>query len=762
MNLTLINNLVEKYAELSNAKINHFDLISEKGRYLKEKYDSIDFFFERLYDTGNYANFVFTNNSLRVYTFKTFLEELTFPIIAFLKSDSVTPIIIFRPKNKLIYYTFNNEKVFENQVSDIEELIRSLSKVIDLNWRYNFEYGKNILGEQQDVQDNIFFITGIPVAPQLSRNESQNEENSERTNSDASSHKKHPNPVQRLMKLMSLERKEIGYIYFFAVLVGLVNLTLPLGIQSIITLISGGSMMSSIVVLTIIIVAATGFAGYLQILQLQFVEVLQQRVFAKAAYEFSHRIPKIKLEAISKEYGPELVNRFFDVLNIQKSLPKFLIDITAALLQILFGLILLSFYHQFFILFGFLLITIIIVIAYVSGPRGLKSSITESKYKYKVAYWLEELARNNITFKLAGYTNLTIDKTDNYLSNYLIARQKHFKVLRGQYVTIIIFKTFITASLLILGGLLVFQSQINIGQFIAAELIIVLVIASVEKLINTLDVVYDLLTALDKVGHVTDLPLEETKGIKLSAIPNNDNFTIELKNISYKYHGSTKPTLKKINLKFKKGEKICITGQNNSGKTTLIKILTGLYHEYEGLFLYNDISIRDINIYSFRDTIGENITHNELFEGTIEENITVGKKGITLDDLMWAIKEVGLNDFIQNQPRGLKTQLIGGGVDFPSNIKQKFILARSIAEKPSLLVMDDEFFTEQNEKKHLIDVLFQKENEWALVMVTNDPLLLSKADKIFYISNGETTLEGTYDELMSQKEFAQMIIGVVE
>lgn len=760
MNITLINNLIEKFVEYSHIKINHYELLAEKGRFQEENYETLDFFFDRLYDTGNFADFVFTNNSLPQDKFIDFVKDLSFPIITFLKKDILTPILIVKDKGKLNTIVFSGKEYYSKKYDSILELVLELHSVEEVNDKYKYNFGK---GKANNSDKNIFFITGFPVKPLLSDNDKgydkfSDHENGESENKHGAHH--HISPFKRLAKLMNIERREISYIYFFAVLVGLVNLSLPLGIQSIITLISGGMLLSSIVVLTIVIVVATGFSGYLTILQVKFVEVLQQRVFAKAAYEFSFRIPKIKLEAISKEYGPELVNRFFDVINIQKSLPKFLIDLTSAGMQILFGLVLLSLYHPVFIFFGFILIAMIVIVFYFSAPKGLSSSITESKYKYKVAFWLEELARNSMTFKLAGYTNLTIEKTDVFLSNYLLARQKHFKVLMSQYITVVVFKVFITAGLLALGGALIFNNQINLGQFIAAELIIVLVIAAVEKLILTLDVIYDLLTALDKVGHVTDLPLEHTKGIKLNAILKEDeNYKLSFRNLSYQYEGTKKPVFKNLNFEINPGEKVCICGHNNSGKSTLLKIITGLYHQYEGSFTLNNLPLHDINIYSFRDTIGENLSHDEIFEGTLEENITVGKNGIELENLMWAIEEVGLSEFLRNQPEGLRTRIVGGGRDLASNIRQKIILARSIAEKPKMLVMDDEFFTEQNEKKQLIKVLFTHKNDWTLVMVTNDPSLLANSDKVLFLNHGTIQKQGNFTEMLKDEEFAQLIIG---
>ncbi|MFN0049452.1 MAG: peptidase domain-containing ABC transporter [Cytophagales bacterium] len=759
MNLTLVNNLIEKFVEASHMKINHYELFNEKGRYLNETYDSLEFFLDRLYDTGNFANFIFTVNSLPKEKFQNLINDLSFPIVCFKHGPDFNPVLITKAGKNFQLIDFIGTSIKESETKILH--FESYQLVKEVNANYTYAYGRT---KDFELDEEIFFVTGFPIEPLLSDVDKDSEytksSNESKKTTSHTANENHSTPFKRLLRLMNIERREISYIYFFAVLVSIVNLALPLGIQSVISLLSGGQLLGSIVVLTLVMVAATAFSGYLTVLQVTFVELLQQRVFAKAAYEFSFRIPKIKLEAISKEYGPELVNRFFDVINIQKSLPKFLIDITAASLQIIFGLILLSFYHPIFVFFAIILVVLIVAVIFLTGKKGMESSISESKYKYKVAYWLEELARNANTFKLAGYTNLTIEKTDIYLSNYLVARNKHFKVLKGQYITIVSFKVFITAGLLILGGALVINSQINLGQFIAAELIIVLVIYAVEKLILTLDVIYDLLTALDKVGHVTDLPLEDTHGIKLGAfVPEDDGYSLEFKNVSYKYEDVEKPIFQDLNFTISPNEKVCICGHNNSGKSTLIKIICGLLHNYDGSFTVNGLPMRDINIFSYRDTIGENLSHDEIFEGTIEENITVGKNGISLESLMWAIKEVGLNDFLQRQPQGLRTRLVGGGRDLASNIRQKIILARSIAEKPKMLVMDDEVFTEQNEKKQLQRLFFTHQNDWSLVMVTNDPMLLSNSDKVLFLHNGTIYKQGPFTEMLKDDDFAKLIIG---
>ena len=230
---------------------------------------------------------------------------------------------------------------------------------------------------------------------------------------------KYISPLKRLYRLLSAEKRDIFYVYVYAALIGLLSLSLPLGIQAAVELISGGVVFSSVYVLIAFVILAVLGTGVLQVFQITIVEYLQRRVFTKAAFEFAFRVPRIKMESVLNLHVPELMNRFFDVLTLQKGLPKLLIDLSTGAIQILFGLLLLSFYHPFFVFFGIVLLSILFGIFYLTGPKGLRSSIIESKYKYKVVYWLEEMARTLYSFKLSGNTTLPIKKTDYNVNNYL-------------------------------------------------------------------------------------------------------------------------------------------------------------------------------------------------------------------------------------------------------------------------------------------------------------------------------------------------------
>ena len=323
------------------------------------------------------------------------------------------------------------------------------------------------------------------------------------------------NPVIRIMQLVALEKKEITAVYFYAILNGLIQLSLPLGIQAIVGFVLGASMRASLVVLIVLVVAGVLAAGMMQVNQMKIIEKIQQKLFVRYSLAFADHIPKLDLKKTNSYYLPELVNRFFDVPVLQKSLSKLLLDIPTASIQILFGLILLSFYHPAFILFGIVLVFLLWLILYYTGQRGLETSLEKSTYKYKVAAWLEESARVIKSTKLAKANNLHLEKTDDLVSGYLSARNRHFGILLLQYNVLVIFKTIVTAAMLIVGTFLLVNMQINIGQFIAAEIVILLVLNSVEKLIMNLNSVYDTLTAVEKLANLTDKPIETEGTLEL-------------------------------------------------------------------------------------------------------------------------------------------------------------------------------------------------------------------------------------------------------
>ncbi len=566
-------------------------------------------------------------------------------------------------------------------------------------------------------------------------------------------------PLQRFFRLLSVERKEIGYVYIYAIFNGLINLSLPLGIQAIISFTLANEISSSWVLLIAVVTVGTALAGIMQIMQITITEMLQQRVFTRASFEFAYRIPRLRMEALTKYYPPELVNRFFDTLNVQKGLPKILIDFSTATLQIFFGMILLSFYHPFFVFFGVGLMLILFLIVRYTGPRGMRTSLEESDYKYQVAYWLEEIARTMSTFKLAGQSDLAMRRTDDLVSNYLDARKKHFKVLIFQFANIVGFKTIVTAGLLILGSVLLIQREINIGQFVASEIIIILIINSVEKLVLSAEVVYDVLTGMEKIGKITDLPLEKESGIEFDTVDTGKGLSVKLKDLTFSYPGDEQASLFHISMDVKAGEKVCISGFSGSGKTLLLNVISGLYDSFTGVLSYNDVPYRNYSVSSVRAVIGDCLSQKVLFRGSLLENLTMGREDVTLQNLRSALDKLGLTEFIQHLPEGLNTQLVPESPMLPEGVVRRLILAKCIAKNPHLLVMDDILRIVEPEERRKIARYLIDELDFSLITVSNDPLVASRCDKVLIMNQGTIIDSGTYEEI-SQRPYATNLFNL--
>ncbi len=550
--------------------------------------------------------------------------------------------------------------------------------------------------------------------------------------------KKNLSPTDRFWLLIKPDKKEIRNIYIYAAFSGLVSLSLPIGIQAIINLIQGGQISTSWIVLILFVISGIIFSGLLQIYQLRITEHLQQKIFTRAAIDFTYRITEVKLESLKNKYAPELMNRFFYVISIQKSLTKILIDFSTSSIITLFGLTLLSFYHSFFIIFSFILVILVFFIFKLTYKKGLETSLVESKHKYAVAHWLQEIARTNISFKLAGKTNLPLKKMDNLTLAYVESRESHFKILVYQFILLIGFKVLIASGLLIAGSILVINQQMNLGQFVAAEIIILMILGSVEKLISSLETIYDLLTSLEKVGQVMDMSIESINKENISKHITSDGLKIELIDVKFKYPNNNKLVLKDISLNIKPNESIMITGSLDSGKTTLLYVMAGLYQLDSGNIIYNDIPISNLNLKDLRSIIGDCLMDELLFEGTLLENITMGREKATLDNVNWAVKKIGLDQFIKTLPNGYYTKIDPQGKQFSKGIIDKIILTRSIVDKPKLLLIKDAFYSfSKEESEQIIDFITDKSNGWTLIAVSKDERLKSKVDKVLYMKEGK-------------------------
>ncbi len=552
-------------------------------------------------------------------------------------------------------------------------------------------------------------------------------------------------PIKRLGQFLRSESKMLYLILFYALVYGAIGLVLPLGIQAIINFILAGRVSSSWFILIVIITFGLTLSGIVQIAQLKLVERLQQRIFAKSSFELAVRIPKIKLEAMDNRYAPEFINQFFDTINLQKGMAKLVIDYPTAVLQVFFGLVLISVYHPYFMFFSVIVALILYLMFRFTGPQGIETSLKESTKKYMVAHWLEELGRTMGTFKLAGVTNLPLLKVDRLIVGYLHYRQKHFGVLLTQYKVMIVFKIATTVALLIVGSLLLIDNQISLGQFVAAEIVIILIIGAIEKLIMGLASVYDTLTALEKVGMITDLDMEGYRVEHPRDIKASEGFDLGVEDLYFQYPDADQPTVNKVTFKIPSGQKVALIGMPGSGKSTFLQLLVGLFENYTGRITYNDISLQTLKHDALRSQIGDNIWKETIFEGTLRENLTIGRADISDSMIRDILELVGATDSINRLNKGLDTTLFPMGMKLPRTLSKKIVLARAIIGDPKLLLLETETdFLSQIEKDRIMDYVLSR--KCTAIITTRQMEAIQRMDRIIYMERGKVVFDGNYNE----------------
>lgn len=542
-------------------------------------------------------------------------------------------------------------------------------------------------------------------------------------------------PISRLYRLLALDRRDIKQTFYYAFFAGLLNLSVPLGIQAIVNFIQGGRVSTSWIVLVILVTMAVGFVGVMELMQLRIVENIQQKIFTRASFEFAYRFPKIRMNEFRNSYPPEQANRFFDVLTVQKGVSNLLLDFPAAIIQILFGLILLSLYHPVFIIFGLLLVGLIFLVFRFTAHRGMETSLDESKSKYKVAHWLQEIARSLLSFKLSGNTDLSLKKNDKYTTKYLSARESHFGILKIQYSKMIVFKVLVTGGLLAVGGILVLNQEMNIGQFVAAEIIILLIMGSVEKLTKGLNSVYDVLTSLEKLGQVLDMKLEKLEAE--NTLPAGEPLHIELSDVDYKSEDIKKTILEGITFSISPGEKVLVDGGNGSGKSSLLRLIAGVTEVSSGNIYVNDLPLKSLRINEYRSRIGVFFPEEVPFEANLLENLTFGNSTVTEKEVLEVIRIVGLTSFLRQQPNGLKSMIYPEG-KFISNLeRKKIILARAILKKPDLLILKEplELF-DKEEAFRLVQFLADERHSWSVLVASRNELWEEVCSKKIILENG--------------------------
>lgn len=495
----------------------------------------------------------------------------------------------------------------------------------------------------------------------------------------------HASPWSRLVDLLRAESTDLWVLLVYGAGVGLVSLAVPVAVSALVNTVTFGTMLQPLVILSALVLVGLVFEGVLSAMQFRVVELVQRRVFVRTAVDLAHRLPWVRASAFDQDYGPSLVNRFFDVLTVQKTAATLLLDGMAIALQTLVGTALLAFYHPLLLAFDALLVASLAVVLFPLGRGAVQTSIAESKAKYATAAWLEELSRHDTVFRSEAARRFAASRGEHFVVEYLRARGAHFRIVIRQHIGSYALKAVLSALLLGLGGYLVIERQLTVGQLAAAEIIVSGVLVGVGRIGKQLDNAYDLVTALDKLGHLTDLPLEREGG---DPAPPRDprGSALRCESVSFGYSPRS-PVLHDLDLSVAPGEAVALMSPTHGGKSTLAQLLIGLRTPSRGVIRLDGADLRELSLGALRREVAL-VGDPEVFEGTVAENIALGRDDVSPEAIRQAVARVGLEATVGELHDGLHSVLQSGGAPLSSAQISRLMIARALVGGPRLLLLD--------------------------------------------------------------------------
>ncbi len=581
----------------------------------------------------------------------------------------------------------------------------------------SFLHGIGLKGE-------VSTIVAIPLV--LSDEAAQSPRQVRRAALGAAPHHPTLTPWRRLVGLIRSDWRDIASVLSYAAVIGILSLATPLAVEWVVTTIAFGRYLQPLIILAMILFVLLLFSGALRVLQAWLIEIMQQRLFVRVAADLSFRLPRVERSGLHGTSGSELVNRFLDIATVQKAVAMLLLDGSSIVLSTIIGMTVLAVYHPFLLGFDAILLGSMLFTTFIMSRGGVRTSIEESIVKYKVLHWLQEVVSKPEAFRLAGGAEYSIDRTNALSKLYLDRRRRHYRIVIRQMIVAVSLQAFASMALLGIGGWLVLSEQLTLGQLVASELIVTVIVGAFAKITKSLENFYDLMAAVDKVGHILDLsmlpnsrPLKDPTGamsVRWQNLVVHDEHSDE-----HIYLGSqTVPA----------GARVAILSLDSDAPSRLVKYFAGLETPISGFAEIHGIDSRDVVRAAFGKWVAS-VSEIELFDGSVLDNITLHRSDILLEDVRWALELVGLKESVFERWHGLDEHVSSDGLSFTRDERVRLVLARAIAGKPAVLMID-----------HLLDLLPQQiaievlsnlaepSNPWTLLLVSSNEQLIRNLERI--------------------------------
>jgi len=533
----------------------------------------------------------------------------------------------------------------------------------------------------------------------------------------------HISPQRRMLRFLKFETRDIWSLCIFGFVVAVLDLATPLAVEQMVTTIGFASLTQPLVWLAVAVFAILTLSAVIKALQFFIVEILQRRIFVRVVGDLAERLPRLQRESMDGIHGPEMANRFFDVMTVQKATASLLVEGLSLIIQTLTGLLLLALYSPFLLAFDIVLVMAMTVVLYFLGRNAVRTAIEESLVKYRVAHWLQDVIGNPIAFQVHGGGELVVDRSNRLTVEYLAARRKHFVVLMRQTLFALMLYAVSISAILALGVWLVLSDSLSMGQLVASVSVVVVVVGAFSKIGKSLESFYDLMSAVDKVGHLIDLPtLPPSRSLDAGVGP------VDVRFQSLEIQGRGHHGIAIGDLKIESGHRFAIAGEGECGKSVLMHTLCGLRAPFNGAAEIGGIDSREVNRFADGSMVSF-ASDIEIFHGTFLENISLNRISVTSAEVREALQLVEMWDESLGLPNGLETMLQSGGFPLSGSQAARLMIARAIATRPRLLLIDGTLDRlPPKMRSNIWKNLSNRKQPWTLIVATHDHEIIDLCD----------------------------------
>jgi ABC-type bacteriocin/lantibiotic exporter with double-glycine peptidase domain len=532
-----------------------------------------------------------------------------------------------------------------------------------------------------------------------------------------------------LGKFLQLERRILSLVVIYSLVVGLFSLIVPLTVQELVNTFSFAIQPVMIATLAIIMITVLMAVGALKALQYYAVEVLQRRLFVRTAFAMAQKLALIRFQG----FRPRVANYFMETVFMQRALSGLLVDLIHVVVGGVIGMLILIFYHPYFILFNLVLLAGSALIFFILSRGGLRATVEMSHAKYDMLHWIQELSQNLLYVKATDSQALLMEKTDELAKQYIERRRARFAVLLRQFIASVGGQALAHSGALALAGWLLSIDQLTLGQLVAVEVVVGSLLVNFDAVVKSVGQIYFFFTALVELDAFFSLPNDPRQHLPTAPVPFPDSKTRGIRVIcqgaGFLLDGSS--VFEHLDLDVASGEKVAIYARTTTARTSFAKVLAGLELPTSGIISYDGVDLRDLAPDVVNQSRGFMVdAQPSLIDGTIADNIVWRRSYVSYEDVRWALSLTHLHTVIETLPLGLNSNISALGETPASAHILRILLARAILGRPKLLIFDGLIHDMPPALRDaILRRICSKEEPWTVIFVSNDPELTPYVDR---------------------------------